>query len=250
MRRTPVPSSLVVVALAFAPACVVGACKRVPEIVSTNPGGAPRQADSDATSPAAQTAAGSSTGSPSTTAPALALTLTVSPSGAASTSTSASSSASAATGSASALVGAIPGSTAADLVARIVGFWAFSHFDLNDPNTKTLWEAVPADMKKEVLDSAPQATLEITRDTFVMRLLGVPEKKNPFTIDPALSASAVGGAFDTVTLMTDNGRKRVRVIDNDTIRVEELDRKEDFVTIFARKKSDPAPVVSGTPKGK
>lgn len=135
------------------------------------------------------------------------------------------------------------------LVDRAVGIWVFSRFDLDDPETKARWDPIPAEQKKEVLDSAPEAILEITRDTLVMRLLGVPDHKSGFTVDPMPAASKVGGPFDTVTLMSTEGRKRIRVVDDQTLRIEELDKKESFVAYFTRKKADPAPVVSATAKG-
>jgi hypothetical protein len=128
--------------------------------------------------------------------------------------------------------------------------WVFSRFDLDDPSTKARWDPIPAEQKKEVLDAAPDAILEIKSDALVMRLLGVPDHTSAFTVDPMPAASTAGGAFDTVTLMTTEGRKRVRVVDDQTLRIEELDKKDSFVAFFTRKKADPMPVVSATAKAR
>ena len=119
------------------------------------------------------------------------------------------------------------------LLAQMIGAWGFSRFDLDDAGTKARWSAVPPDLQKEILKSAPEAWLFIGKDTMVTRLNGVPEKKSTFTVEPESAAFPPG----TVVVKTnDEGRKAIRFLDVDTMRVEDLDKKESFVTIFARKK--------------
>ena len=115
----------------------------------------------------------------------------------------------------------------------MIGAWGFARFDLDDAGTKARWSAVPPDLQKEILKSAPEAWLFIGKDTMVTRLNGVPEKKSTYTVEADSAAFPPG----TVVVKTnDEGRKAIRFLDVDTMRVEDLDKKDSFVTVFARKK--------------
>lgn len=119
------------------------------------------------------------------------------------------------------------------LAPRLLGVWVFSRFDLDDPGTKARWSAVPLDDQKDILAAAPQATLTITKDTLATHLADVPEKKSTYTLEPP----APGAPEGVVILKTsDEGRKKVSFPDAVTMRVEDLDKKDSFVTLFVRKK--------------
>ena len=152
-----------------------------------------------------------------------------SPSSSSSSSSSPSSSSSANTSTA----GQPPKSREATL-AQMIGAWGFSRFDLDDAGTKARWTAVPPDLQKEILKSAPEAWLFVGKDTMVTRLNGVPEKKSTFTVE---AESAAFPAGTIVVKTSDEGRKAIRLLDADTMRVEDLDKKDSFVTVFARKKT-------------
>jgi hypothetical protein len=153
----------------------------------------------------------------------------IAPSASGSTAASASASSSAASASASAQ----PPATREATLAQMIGAWGFARFDLDDAGTKTRWSAVPPDLQKEILKTAPEAWLFVGKDTMVTRLNGVPEKKSTYTVEAESAAFPKG----TVVVKTnDEGRKAVRMLDPDTMRVEDLDKKDSFVTIFARKK--------------
>ena len=119
------------------------------------------------------------------------------------------------------------------VIAQMIGAWGFSRFDLDDAGTKARWSAVPPDLQKEILKTAPEAWLFIAKDTMVTRLNGVPEKKSTYTIEGESAAFPKG---TLVVKTNDEGRKAIRMLDADTMRVEDLDKKDAFVTIFARKK--------------
>jgi hypothetical protein len=151
-----------------------------------------------------------------------------------SSSTSASSSASAATSaSAAPSTSAQVPLTREAALTQMIGAWGFSRFDLDDAGTKARWSAVPPDLQKEILKTAPEAWLFVGKDTLITRLNGVPEKKSTYTLEAESAAFPKG----TVVVKTsDEGRKAIRLLDADTMRVEDLDKKDSFVTVFARKK--------------
>jgi len=106
---------------------------------------------------------------------------------------------------------------------------------------------VPFDDQKAVLAEAPKATLEITKDALITRLLGAPDDTTPYTIEPPPADATV----DTIVIKTTKqGRKRIDLVDAQTMRVEDLDKKDRMVTLFVRKKLDPKPSMSASPKTK
>lgn len=182
--------------------------------VSPSVAAAPTQSASTAIAPSASGSGASASSSPSSSS---------------SSSSSPSSSSSANTSTA----GQPPKSREATL-AQMIGAWGFSRFDLDDAGTKARWTAVPPDLQKEILKSAPEAWLFVGKDTMVTRLNGVPEKKSTFTVE---AESAAFPAGTIVVKTSDEGRKAIRLLDADTMRVEDLDKKDSFVTVFARKKT-------------
>ncbi|MBI2395694.1 MAG: hypothetical protein HYV09_39375 [Deltaproteobacteria bacterium] len=155
-----------------------------------------------------------------------------SPSGSASVSASASASASASTSA-----------TAGPLAKRLVGPWVFSRFDLSDPATAKKWGEVPKEMQKDILAEAPKATIEFTPTKLVSRLAGVPDKTTTWVPE-----SETDG--ELVIKTGDEGRKKIRFPDADTMRIEELDKKGAFVTVFARKPPGAAAAPSGSASAK
>jgi len=124
------------------------------------------------------------------------------------------------------------------LATKLVGYWVFSAFDLTDASTSAKWNAVPPTMQKEILAEAPKATIEFTKDKLISRLTGVPDKTSTWTIESE-------DPNDIVIKTSDEGRKKIRFTAADQIRIEELDKKGSFVTLFARTtKPAPAPSVS------
>jgi len=129
------------------------------------------------------------------------------------------------------------------LATKLVGYWVFSNFDLTDPSTAAKWNAVPATMQKEILAEAPKATIEFTKDKLISRLSGVPEKTSTWSIETE-------DPNDLVIKTSDEGRKKIRFPTPDQIRIEELDKKGSFVTLFARTtKPAPAPKLSASVVG-
>jgi hypothetical protein len=199
MRRA---LSLLVPVLPVLPVLLAGwvACSRVEE-----PDPVPRPASASATAATPASAPGSASALGSASAPAPA--------------------------PASASASASTSSSAATLSPTIFdGTWVFSRFDLTDPGTAAKWSALPADAQADVVANAPQATLILTKGTITTKLSGVADQKSTFTV--ASSASDK----ELVIATSDQGRKRLRLLNDGAMRVEDLDAKDSFVTIFVRKK--------------
>jgi len=132
---------------------------------------------------------------------------------------------------------------AGPLATKLVGYWVFANFDLTDAPTAAKWSAIPETMQKEILAEAPKATIEFTKDKLISRLSGVPDKSSAWTAESE-------DPNDLVIKTSDEGRKKIRFVTPDQIRIEELDKKGSFVTLFART-TKPAPAAStkssGTP---
>ncbi len=164
------------------------------------------------------------------TAPA---TASGSTSGSASASASGSTSASASASASGSAVAASP------LVGKVLGYWKFARFDLTDKATAERWAKVPPPTQIQILSEAPQATMEITPKALISRLPGVPDKTIDFTV--------LTEADPDLTVKTADGKKLLRVLDADNLRVEDLDKKDGLVAIFTRKKLGivpPAPIAS------
>lgn len=151
------------------------------------------------------------------------------------TAPSTSASASAST-SASASASGLP---AGPLGVRLVGNWVFAKFDLTDPATAEKWKAIPPGTQSDILQEAPKASIEFTPQKLITRLTGVPDKTTTWAIESE-SESAL------VIKTGDEGRKKISFPDPDTARIEELDKKGAFVTLFGRKKAGSAPLPSGS----
>jgi hypothetical protein len=189
----------IVLALLLSATAAPFACSRVEE-----PNPAPR----------ASASASASASAPPTTSATVSTSAPVTASPSASTSATASASASAAA------------------IAPTVfdGTWVFSRFDLTDPATAAKWSGIPADAQAEILSNAPQATLVLSKGTIVTKLTGVPDKRSTFTVASSASEKEI------VIATSDEGRKRLRLLNDGAMRVEDLDAKDTFVTIFVRKK--------------
>ncbi len=138
--------------------------------------------------------------------------------------------------SASASAAPAPGPVA----MKLVGLWGFAAFDLSDADTATKWKSVPETMQKEILAEAPKATIEFTSTKLISRLHGVPDKTSMWTVETETDK-------EVVIKTSDEGRKRITFPMTDAIRIEELDKKGAFVTLFARRKMlPPAPSVSAS----
>ncbi|MBK7398609.1 MAG: hypothetical protein IPJ34_20505 [Myxococcales bacterium] len=128
---------------------------------------------------------------------------------------------------------------ASPLVGKVLGYWKFARFDLTDKATAERWAKVPPPTQIQILSEAPQATMEITPNALVSRLPGVPDKTVNFTV--------LTEADPDLTVKTADGKKLLRVLDADNLRVEDLDKKDGLVAIFTRKKlgiAPPAPIAS------
>lgn len=133
--------------------------------------------------------------------------------------------------SASASAAPAPGPVA----MKLVGLWGFAAFDLSDPDTAAKWKSVPETMQKEIIAEAPKATIEFTSTKLISRLHGVPDKTSTWTVETETDK-------EVVIKTSDEGRKRITFPLTDAIRIEELDKKGAFVTLFARRKMlPPAP---------
>jgi hypothetical protein len=219
------------------------ACKRVPE---------PAPADVDASSmekllafanetgseTLAELAASSNsavtTASPSALASASALlaafaSASAIPSGSTSVVPSASLAAVASSASASASAAAsVPVVPLSPLATKLLGAWVFSKFDLSDASTATKWKAVPEAIQKEILKEAPKASIEFTPTHIVSRLSGVPDKKSTWSVE----SEAPDGELTIKT--SDDGRKKLKFVGDD-LRIVDVDKKDAFVSLFARK---------------
>jgi len=130
------------------------------------------------------------------------------------------------------------------LGTRLVGGWVFSKFDLTDAATAQKWNAVPPTMQKDILAEAPKASIEFTAQKLITRLAGVPDKTTSWATESEAS--------DALVIKTgDEGRKKISFPETDVVRIEELDKKGAFVTLFSRRKPGapapsalPAPAVS------
>lgn len=112
------------------------------------------------------------------------------------------------------------------LASRVVGVWTFARFDLTDVATNTKWKAIPEDVQKQILEEAPKASIEFTPTQIVSRLSGVPDHKSAWSVESETATE--------LTIKSGDGRKKLRFVD-DLLRVEELDKKDQFVSLFARK---------------
>jgi hypothetical protein len=123
-------------------------------------------------------------------------------------------------------------STSASALAPTIfdGTWVFSRFDMTDPATAAKWSALPADAQADVLANAPQATLIVAKGSITTKLTGVADQKSTFTVASSASEKEI------VITTSDQGRKRLRLLNDGAMRVEDLDKKDSFVTIFVRKK--------------
>jgi hypothetical protein len=110
------------------------------------------------------------------------------------------------------------------------GTWVFSRFDLNDKPTAAKWSALDADAQADILSNAPQATLILSKGSIVTKLTGVPDKKSSFTVASSANEKEI------VIATSDEGRKKLSLSSDGAMRVEDLDKKDSFVTIFVRKK--------------
>lgn len=167
------------------------------------------------------------------TTPAPTASISASASASASGSASGSGSASASASASGSAVAASP------LVGKVLGYWKFARFDLTDKATAERWAKVPPPTQIQILSEAPQATMEITPNALISRLPGVPDKTVTFTV--------LTEADPDLTVKTADGKKLVRVLDADNLRVEDLDKKDGLVAIFTRKKlgiAPPAPIAS------
>jgi hypothetical protein len=113
------------------------------------------------------------------------------------------------------------------LATKLLGAWVFSKFDLSDASTDAKWKAVPADVQKEILKEAPKASIEFTPTHIVSRLSGVPDKKSTWSVE-----SEVDGELTIKT--SDDGRKKLKFV-GDELRIVDIDKKDAFVSLFARK---------------
>jgi len=137
-------------------------------------------------------------------------------------------------------------SSSADALASTAfdGTWVFERFDLEDPATAAKWSAIPADAQADVLANAPQATLVISKGTIVTKLAGVPDKRSTFTV---VSSTSGNDPKEIVIATSDEGKKRLRLLPYGAMRVEDLDKKDSFVTIFVPKMG-PKPIPKIAPK--
>lgn len=129
--------------------------------------------------------------------------------------------------------------TLGPLATRMLGMWGFAAFDLNDPDTNLKWSLIPAADQKDILAEAPKATIEFTPQKLISRLQGVPDKTSTWTLESET-------ATEVVIKTNDDGRKRIKFPMADAMRIEELDKKGAFVTLFARRKALPAPSASAS----
>jgi hypothetical protein len=113
------------------------------------------------------------------------------------------------------------------LGARLVGRWTFAKFDLTDAPTAEKWNAIPPTMQKDILAEAPKASIEFTAQKLITRLAGVPDKTTTWATESETPEALV-------IKTGDEGRKKISFPDADTARIEELDKKGSFVTLFAR----------------
>ncbi|GAC1351558.1 MAG: hypothetical protein NVS3B20_01070 [Polyangiales bacterium] len=125
------------------------------------------------------------------------------------------------------------------LATQFVGGWVFSRFDETDPGTRERWSKVPKEIQQEILTEAPKAILEVTKDAMIKHLQGVPDQRSAYMVEGA----GVLNPESLVIRTVDEGRKDIRFGSADTMRVEDLDKKDSFVTIFVRKAgAAPAPL--------
>ncbi len=110
----------------------------------------------------------------------------------------------------------------------MLGVWGFSRFDLTDPATASKWNAIPPTMQQDILAEAPKAAIELQPGVLITRLVGVPDRKATWTVESET-------ADELVIKTSDEGRKKIRFPEPDAMRIEDLDKKDSFVTIFARK---------------
>lgn len=110
----------------------------------------------------------------------------------------------------------------------MLGYWKFARFDLTDNATAERWAKVPPPTQIQILSEAPQATMEIAPSALISRLPGVPDKKVDFTV--------LTEADPDLTVKTADGKKLLRLLDADNVRVEDLEKKDGLVAIFTRKK--------------
>ncbi|MGZ3420525.1 MAG: hypothetical protein ACXVEF_41055 [Polyangiales bacterium] len=113
------------------------------------------------------------------------------------------------------------------LATKLLGTWIFTKFDLTDASTAAKWKAVPEPMQKEILKEAPKASIEFTSTHIVSRLSGVPDKKSTWSVESE--------ADGEITIKTsDDGRKKLKFVGDD-LRIVDIDKKDAFVSLFARK---------------
>lgn len=113
------------------------------------------------------------------------------------------------------------------MATKLLGAWMFSKFDLSDASTATKWKAVPEAVQKEILKEAPKASIEFTPTHIVSRLSGVPDKKSTWSVE-----SETDGELTIKT--SDDGRKKLKFV-GDELRIVDIDKKDAFVSLFARK---------------
>lgn len=129
--------------------------------------------------------------------------------------------------------------TLGPLATKLIGVWGFAAFDLTDEKTAAQWKAIGPQMQKDILAEAPKASLEFTTQKLISRLQGVPDKSTSWLLESET-------ADELVIKTTDEGRKRIKFPMADAMRVEELDKKEAPITLFARRKVLPAPSASAS----
>ena len=132
-----------------------------------------------------------------------------------------------------------------DIASRMIGAWRFSRFDLDDAKTKARWVTIAPSLQHDILEEAPEAILMIGKDTIVKRLEGVDDAQNSFTVD--LSASTPGALVIRMAT-SDEGRKRISFKDAATLRIEDLDKDDSFVTLFVRATASAPPAASAPKK--
>lgn len=142
--------------------------------------------------------------------------------------------------SAAALASASAAIVASPIASRMLGLWGFSRFDLTHPATASKWNAIPPTMQQDILAEAPKASIELLPGVLITRLVGVPDRKATWTVESET-------ADELVIKTSDEGRKKIRFPEPDAMRIEDLDKKDSFVTIFARKPAAaPAPAASAS----
>jgi hypothetical protein len=143
---------------------------------------------------------------------------------------------------ASASASAVPNNLGA-VSTKMIGIWGFAAFDLTDEKTKKQWDAIGPTMQKDILAEAPKASMEFTASKLITRLQGVPDKTTTWSIESET-------ADEVVIKTADEGRKKIKFPlqgSADAMRVEELDKVNAPITLFAKRKLlPPAPSASAS----